>query len=78
MGIFDKLAQNSTKAPQNGYQEMRAEMGRIQQNPVGYLRQRGFKIPDGLTDPRQITQHLLQSGQVGSSRLQMIMRMLGK
>ena len=78
MGIFDKLAQNGTKTPQNGYQEMRTEMGRIQQNPVGYLRQRGFKIPDGLTDPRQITQHLLQSGQVGSSRLQMIMRMLGR
>ena len=58
--------------------DMRQEMTRIQKNPGSYLKQRGFNIPDGMTDPRQITQYLLQSGQVGGNRLQQVMRMLGK
>jgi hypothetical protein len=57
---------------------MRTEMGRIQQNPASYLKQRGFSIPAGMSDPKQITQHLLQTGQVGNQRLQMVMRMLGR
>jgi hypothetical protein len=31
-----------------------------------------------MTDPKQITQYLLQSGQVGGGRLQQVMRMLGR
>ena len=53
-------------------------MGKIQQNPYEYLKQKGFDVPEGMTDPRAITQHLLRSGQVGNQRLQMVMRMLGR
>ena len=73
MGIFDRLGQNQVSP-----QDMRTEMGRIQQNPASYLKQRGFSIPAGMSDPKQITQHLLRTGQVGNSRLQMVMRMLGR
>lgn len=59
-------------------QEMRTEIGRIQADPGAYLQNLGFTIPQGMTDPRQITQHLLQSGQVGQGRLQQVMRMLGR
>ena len=31
-----------------------------------------------MTDPKQITQHLLQTGQVGGNRLQQVMRMIGR
>ena len=77
MGIFDKLAptgQNGQVTPDM----MRGEVNRIQHDPGAYLKQRGFNIPAGMTDPRRITQHLLRSGQVGNSRLQMVMRMLGR
>jgi hypothetical protein len=57
---------------------MRTEIGRIQADPGAYLQQRGFNIPNGMNDPRQITQYLLQSGQVGGGRLQQVMRMLGR
>lgn len=79
MGLFDRLAQ-----PAQGQQKqvtpdmMRQEIGSIKANPSGYLSRYGFNIPDGMTDPRQITQHLLQTGQVGGNRLQQVMRMLGR
>ena len=80
MGLFDKLSGSgsSTQGHPVTPQEMRTEMGRIQQNPASYLKQRGFSIPAGMSDPKQITQHLLQTGQVGNPRLQMVMRMLGR
>lgn len=82
MGLFDRLSGNGRSAQQQGHpvtpQEMRMEMGRIQHDPGAYLKQRGFSIPAGMSDPKQITQHLLQTGQVGNPRLQMVMRMLGR
>lgn len=79
MGLFDRLSGNG---PAQGHQvtpqDMRTEMGRIQQNPASYLKQRGFNIPSGMSDPKQITQHLLRTGQVGNQRLQMVMKMLGR
>lgn len=79
MGLFDRLAQ-----PAHGQQKqvtpdmMRQEIGSIKANPSGYLSRYGFNIPDGMNDPRQITQHLLQTGQVGGNRLQHVMRMIGR
>ena len=80
MNLFDRLSGNgrSAQGRQITPQEMRTEMGRIQQNPASYLKQRGFNIPAGMSDPKQITQHLLQTGQVGNQRLQMVMKMLGR
>ena len=78
MSIFEKLHQQGQQQKQISQDEMRTEIGRIQADPGAYLQQRGFTIPQGMTDPRQITQHLLQSGQIGSGRLQQVMRMLGR
>lgn len=79
MGLFDRLSR-----PSQGTQKqvtpdmMRQEIGNIKANPGQYLSRQGFNIPNGMTDPRQITQHLLQTGQVGGNRLQQVMRMLGR
>lgn len=78
MSIFEKLHQQGQQQRQISPDEMRTEIGRIQADPGAYLQQRGFTIQQGMTDPRQITQHLLQSGQVGQGRLQQVMRMLGR
>lgn len=72
MSFFDSLGKQQ-QAP-----DMRQEIGNIKANPGSYLKGKGFNIPSGMTDPKQITQYLLQSGQVGSSRLQQVMRMLGR
>ena len=78
MSIFEKLHQQGQQQKQISPDEMRTEIGRIQADPGAYLQNLGFTIPQGMTDPRQITQHLLRSGQVGQGRLQQVMRMLGR
>lgn len=79
MSILDRIGQQPAQQPrQISQEEMRTEIGRIQADPGAYLKQRGFNIPGGMTDPKQITQHLLRSGQVGNGRLQQVMRMLGR
>lgn len=77
MGLFDRLGGQQAQQ-QITPDMMRQEIGSIKANPGNYLSQHGFNIPDGMTDPRQITQHLLQTGQVGGGRLQQVMRMFGR
>lgn len=36
----------------------------LQQNPVQMLRQAGLNVPDNLSNPNDIIQHLMNSGQV--------------
>lgn len=63
---------------QNPQQMMQA----IKNNPVSFLKERGFNIPGNMTDPRSITNYLLQSGQIGGQRMQMaqqvLQRMMGR
>lgn len=83
MGLFDKLGQGTAPAPAQGQPAqitpdmVRAEVGNIRQNPAAYLSRYGMKIPDGMTDPREITTYLLRSGQIGGGRVQQIFQMLG-
>ena len=76
MSYFDSHMQQPAQ-PKQMPDEMRHALGGIKADPVSFLGQRGYKVPDGMTDPRQITQHLLQSGQIGGGRLQQVMRMIG-
>lgn len=36
----------------------------LRRNPIQTLRQMGVNVPDNLTDPNAIIQHLMDSGQV--------------
>ena len=40
----------------------------LRQNPVQVLRQAGLNIPDNLTSPNDIIQHLMCSGQVSQAQ----------
>ena len=78
MGLFEKLGQQPLQEQrQMTPDDMRREIGTISTNPAAYLGQRGFQIPDGMTDPREITVHLLRTGQIGSGKLREVMRMIG-
>lgn len=52
-------------------------LNQLKANPEAMLKGAGYSIPQGMNDPRQIVQHLIQSGQVSNPRLQMIQRMMG-
>lgn len=40
----------------------------LKQNPLGMLRRYGFNVPDNLTDPNAIIQHLMNSGQINQQQ----------
>lgn len=44
-------------------------LNQLKQNPAAVLRQAGFNVPDGMSNPNQIIQHLLTSGQINQGRL---------
>ena len=74
MSLFDTLGQRN----QPDYAAMRQDIGQISAAPGEFLKARGYNIPAGMTDAKQITQYLLQTGQVGAPRLQQVMQLLGR
>ena len=79
MGLFDQLGQQQGRQtdPRHMQQQIQQEVGQIKAHPGSYLKQYGYNIPDGMTDAKQITQYLLQTGQIGTPRLQQVVSMLG-
>lgn len=81
MGLFDQLGQQPQQGrpmdPRQMQQQMQQEVGQIKAHPGTYLKGKGYNIPEGMTDAKQITQYLLQTGQIGTPRLQQVVSMLG-
>lgn len=47
----------------------------LRQNPVQMLRQAGLNVPDNLTSPNDIIQHLMNSGQITQQRYEQARQM---
>lgn len=47
----------------------------LQRNPVQMLRQAGLNVPDNLTSPNDIIQHLMNSGQISQQRYEQARQM---
>lgn len=71
MSIYEALGNQMPANPMQMLQQIRS-------NPAAVLRQRGLQIPDGMTNPQQIIQHLLSSGQVPQARYQQAMQLIGR
>lgn len=69
--LFQQMGGQTAQNPMQMLQQ-------IKSNPAAVLKQAGLNIPDGMNDPRQIINHLMQSGQVQNSRLQMAQQMLSQ
>lgn len=55
------------------------QMQKLQSDPIGMGRERGYQIPEELSgDPRAMVQHLIMTGQVSNPLLQRIMPMIQK
>ena len=71
MSIFDTLGGQTPMNPMQMMMQLRS-------NPAAVLKQRGLNVPDGMSDPQQIVQHLISSGQVSNNALQSAMQMMGR
>ena len=49
-------------------------LNQLKQNPAGMLASR-FNVPQGMTDPNEILQHLLSTGQVTQGQVNQVMQM---
>lgn len=72
MSLFDRLS-GQGMAPANMLQQA---IETAKANYVNILQQKGLTIPDGMTDPQQMVQHLVQSGQVPQARYQQAVQMM--
>jgi hypothetical protein len=69
--VFDALSNGKQQTPQNPMQMIQ----QLRSNPVGFLKNAGYNIPDGMNNPQDIVNHLMQSGQINNQRLQMAQKM---
>lgn len=60
-----QLPQNGVQLPQN----ILSMMQNLKSNPVAMLTQAGFNVPQGMNNPNQIINHLMQTGQINTNRL---------
>ena len=58
-----------TALANRGGVNLNSMLQQIKSNPVQFLAQRRFNIPQGMTDPNAILQHLLSSGQVSQNQI---------
>lgn len=72
MNLYDRLGGQSM-APANMLQQA---IETAKANYVNILQQKGLTIPNGMTDPQQMVQHLVQSGQVPQARYQQAVQMM--
>ena len=75
MSLFESLGGKQTAAPQ---MTMQQALQQLQANPAGVLKQAGYNVPENLSNPQQIIQYLLQSGQVGNQKLQALQQMASR
>lgn len=52
-----------------GGNNMLGMLSQLKQNPMALLSRAGYNIPNNLSSPQQIVQHLVQSGQVNQQQL---------
>ena len=73
MSLFDGLGQ-----PQFTRMNPMQIMQQLRSNPSVILKQVGLDVPEGMSDPHQIVNHLLQSGQIPQARYQQAMQTYGR
>ncbi len=75
MSLFDNLGNATQASVGQRMGNPAAALEQLKANPAQVLKGRGINIPAGMTNPQQIVQHLVQSGQVPQSRLAQAMQM---
>lgn len=77
MSLFDSLG-NRNQQTQSSQNKAQQAMSQLQEDPAGVLGKIGLNIPAGMTDPQQMVQHLMQTGQVPQGRFAQVMQMYGQ
>ena len=71
MSLFDNLGAKNQQVA-NPMQVL----AQLKQNPADFVSKAGFNVPQGMSNPQQIINHLMQSGQIPQSRYNQAMQMM--
>lgn len=66
--LYNALNGAQGASTQQGYNNPFQMLNALRSDPSAILRARGLNVPDGMRNPQEIINHLLQSGQVPQSR----------
>ena len=70
MSIYDSLGgQQPTQ---------RQALDELKRDPHGVIKRMGFNVPAEMTDPQQMANYLISSGQIGGPRLQMARNLMAR
>lgn len=72
MSIYESIQANAYPTRSNAFQALE----QLKSNPLNALKMRGLNIPAGMTNPEQIIQHLVTSGQIPNARYQQALQMM--
>ena len=64
--------------PSMGQMNPMQAIAQIRQDPAAFLQQAGFSVPQGVNDPQQMVNYLLQSGQVSNQQIQAARQIAGQ
>ena len=81
MSLYDKLGggRPAGSPQQNAQEALNRAVETAKANYSAMLQQKGWTIPEGMTDPQQMVQHLVQSGQVPQNLYQAaVQRVFGR
>lgn len=73
MSIFDSLG-----GQQNVQPNQQQTLDEIKRDPHGMIKRMGLTIPEDMTDPLQMANYLITSGQVGGPRAQMARQLMAR
>ena len=59
----------------NPMQMLNQMKSQIKSDPIGFLTQRGAKLPQGMNNPNDIINHLMSTGQISQQRYDQAVKM---
>lgn len=72
--IFNALMGTAMNGLMNGMNPAQM-LAQLKANPMQLLQQAGFNVPQGMNNPQQILNHLMQSGQINQGQMQQAQQM---
>lgn len=66
---------NALGGAMNGGMNPMQMLSQLKANPLGLLRQAGFNVPENISSPQAIIQHLMNSGQLTQAQLNQAQQM---
>ena len=74
--LYQQMKNNPSAMPNNN--DLGQMLSQIKSDPVGFLAERGAKIPQGMNNPFDIINHLMNTKQITPQRYNQVLKRFGR